>query len=167
MWSGLSLYPIINDDDVGRSRQVSTLSWIRTRDSRMKLYKYSPSDLAMAVEISTSMRQVLLRLGVTPYGGNYDVLRKAIRHFRLDTSHFSGQAWNRGLKLNPKQPLARYLANELPIQSHKLKNRLLAESVFEAACSRCGNDTWLDVPIPLELDHINGNNQRPNANLSR
>ena len=113
----------------------------------MKLYKYSPSELARAVELSTSMRQVLLKLGVKPYGGNYDVLRKAIKHFRLDTSHFSGQAWNRGLKLDPKQPLAKYLANELPIQSYKLKNRLLAERVFEAACSNCGNNTWVNAPI--------------------
>jgi hypothetical protein len=125
----------------------------------MKLYKYSPTDLAMAVEASTSMRQVLLKLGVKPYGGNYDVLRKALKHFQLDTSHFSGQAWNRGLKLDPKHPIARYLANELPMQSYKLKNRLLAENIFKAVCTKCNNTTWQDAPIPLELDHINGDNQ--------
>jgi len=125
----------------------------------MKLHKYSQNELILAVKTSTSQRQVLLKLGVKPYGGNYDVLRKAITHFQISTSHFTGQAWNRGLKLKPKQSLEKYLSNELPIQSYKLKNRLLKEDVFKPICSSCRQETWLDNPIPLELDHIDGNNQ--------
>ncbi len=71
------------------------------------------------------MRQVLQKLGVAPYGGNYDVLKKAIKFYRLKTSHFSGQAWNKGKNLPPRQPINTYLKNEVPIQSYKLKNRLL------------------------------------------
>lgn len=48
------------------------------------------------------MRQVLQKLKVAPYGGNYDVLRKAINHFGLDISHFTGQAWNKGKTLPSK-----------------------------------------------------------------
>jgi hypothetical protein len=61
----------------------------------MKLRKYSEKQLREAVKNAASMRQVLQILNVAPYGGNYDVLRKAIRHFRLDTLHFTGQAWNK------------------------------------------------------------------------
>jgi hypothetical protein len=61
----------------------------------MKLHKYSELELINAVSISTSMRQTLINLNVAPFGGNYDVLRKAIKHFNLDTSHFKGQAWNK------------------------------------------------------------------------
>ncbi|MEW5755311.1 MAG: HNH endonuclease signature motif containing protein [Pseudomonadota bacterium] len=125
----------------------------------MKLYKYTETELRKAVKQSTSMRQVLLRLDISPFGGNYDVLRKAIRHFNIDTSHFSGQAWNKGKRLQPKQPIERYLTNESAIQSYKLKNRLLKEGVLEQKCSNCDNVTWLGHPIPLELDHINGNNK--------
>jgi len=102
---------------------------------------------------------VLLKLNVAPYGGNYDVLRRAITHFHLSTSHFAGQAGNRGKSLPSKQPIECYLNNEVPIQSYKLKNRLLKEGVFKPVCSRCGNTRWLDQPIPLELDHKNGNNR--------
>ena len=125
----------------------------------MKLYKYSEEQLKEAVKSSTSMRQVLQKLNVAPYGGNYDVLRKAVKHFNLETSHFTGQAWNKDKKLPPKQPIEKYLSNELPIQSYKLKNKLLKEAIFEHECSNCRNTTWLDQPIPLELDHINGNNK--------
>jgi 5-methylcytosine-specific restriction endonuclease McrA len=102
---------------------------------------------------------VLLYLQVAPYGGNYDVLRKAIRHFRLDTSHFTGQAWNRGKQLPPRRPLEQYFRNEIPIQSFKLRNRLLREQVLAHKCSACGRKTWRRQRIPLELDHINGNNR--------
>jgi len=125
----------------------------------MKLHKYTEQELREAVISTTSMRQVLLQLNVAAYGGNYEVLKKAIEHFNLDTSHFSGQAWNKGKQLNPKQPLEKYLNNELPIQSYKLKNRLLKEGVFKHACSNCMLSKWLKKPVPLELDHINGNNK--------
>ena len=125
----------------------------------MKLHKYTETQLREAVKTSTSMRQVLQQLNVAAFGGNYDVLRKAIKHYQLDTSHFTGQAWNKGKRLTPKQPIEVYLSNKIAIQSYKLKNRLLRENVFEHVCSNCKLSKWLDIPIPLELDHINGDNK--------
>jgi len=125
----------------------------------MKLHKYSEAQLYDAVNTSTSMRQVLLKLNVAPFGGNYDVLRKAIRHYQLDISHFKGQAWSKGKKLPTKVTIDDYLTNRKPIQSFKLRNRLTKEGILEKVCSNCGLKTWLDQPIPLELDHINGNNK--------
>jgi 5-methylcytosine-specific restriction endonuclease McrA len=124
----------------------------------MKLRKYTEHQLAEAVKNSTSLAQTLSKLGVAPYGGNYVVLRKALRHFDLDSSHFTGQNWNKGKTIGPKQPLERYLTNELQIQSYKLKKKLLSEGVFKKRCSNCQNTKWLGQPIPLELDHINGDN---------
>lgn len=37
-----------------------------------------------------------------------------------------------------------------------LKRRLLEEGVKTARCEGCGGDEWRGAPIPLELDHING-----------
>ena len=125
----------------------------------MKLHKYSLEQLKTAIENSTSMRQVLIKVNVAPYGGNYDVLKKALNHFSLNTSHFSGQAWNKGKTLSAKVSIEQYLSNEKPIQSFKLKKRLLKEKIFEAKCFNCDSSEWLDEPIPLELDHINGNNK--------
>jgi hypothetical protein len=125
----------------------------------MKLHKYTEEQLKEAVKNSASMRQVLQKLDVAAYGGNYDVLRKAIKHFKLDTSFFTGQAWNKGENLPPKQPIKNHLNNKFPIQSYKLRNRLLKEGFFEHRCSKCENTNWFNRPIPLELDHINGNNK--------
>jgi hypothetical protein len=134
----------------------------------MKLRKYDQFQLREAVKNSTSLRQALEALGVAPYGGNYEVLRRAIRHFSLDTSHFTGQSWNKGKSIGPKQPLQRFLNNEIRIASFKLKKRLLAEGILSPLCSSCGRSEWLNRPIPLELDHINGNhsdNQLTNLRL--
>ncbi|HEX7176595.1 MAG TPA: HNH endonuclease signature motif containing protein, partial [Pyrinomonadaceae bacterium] len=106
--------------------------------------------------------------GVAPYGGNYHVLKRAIEHFNLDTSHFTGQLWNKGRTIGPKQPLQKYLSNELQISSYKLKSRLISEGLFAPVCSDCGQTEWLGKPIPLELDHIDGNrsdNQLSNLRL--
>jgi hypothetical protein len=122
----------------------------------MKLRKYTEHQLGEAVKNSTSLAQTLSKLGVAPYGGNYVVLKKAIEHFNLDTSHFTGQVWNKGKTIGPKQPLERYLSNQLQIQSYKLKRKLLSGGILKKRCSSCQRIEWLGQPIPLELDHING-----------
>ena len=122
----------------------------------MKLHKYSERDLRRAVKESTSLRQVLVKLHVAPYGGNYEVLKKALTYFQIDTSHFTGQSWNKGKSVGPRRPIESYLTNSAPIQSYRLKNRLLKERLFEHRCMNCKSTTWLGKPIPLELDHING-----------
>ena len=125
----------------------------------MRRLKYTTEQLQEAVQMSTSMRQVLAKLNVAPYGGNYDVLRTKLTKLGVDTSHFLGRGWNRNRQLPPKIPLERYLEGARPIQSYKLKHRLLKQGVLAPVCVGCGSQSWLDQPIPLELDHVNGNNK--------
>lgn len=40
--------------------------------------------------------------------------------------------------------------------THMLRKRLIAEGYFEPRCSSCNLTEWLQQPIPLEVDHING-----------
>lgn len=61
-----------------------------------------------------------------------------------------------------------YLYNGSSIQSHALKLKLIKEKIFEHECSRCKLSEWQGVPIPLELDHIDGehhNNELENLRL--
>ncbi|NOZ37704.1 MAG: HNH endonuclease [Gammaproteobacteria bacterium] len=133
----------------------------------MKLHKYSINQLTQAVLESSSLRQVLIKLHVAPYGGNYETLKKAVAFYSLNISHFNGQAWNKGKTLPSKYTLDDYLLNNRPIQSYKLKNRLLSNGLLSAVCSNCNREDWLNQPIPLELDHINGNNKDNRINNLR
>ncbi|HEY4213623.1 MAG TPA: hypothetical protein VGM84_19250 [Steroidobacteraceae bacterium] len=49
----------------------------------MKRSQFIRERLAAVVGESTSMRQVLTRLNLAPYGGNYDVLRRALKRFDI------------------------------------------------------------------------------------
>lgn len=123
----------------------------------MRLHKYTLEELKEAIETSSSCRQVLLKLGIKPAGGNYRTFNKAVKHFELDTSHFTGQLWSKGKTIGPQRPIEDYLSNNAYMTSSKLRVRLIKEGIFDAICSHCNLDLWLDGPIPLELDHINGN----------
>lgn len=116
-------------------------------------------ELAAALEDSRSFAEVCRRLGVRGGGGQGRLVRR-IRHLGLDTSHLQGQGWAKG-RVNPgkrpRRPLEEILVEGRAVgQTSALRRRLIEEGVKEARCESCGLDTWLDGPIPLELDHING-----------
>jgi hypothetical protein len=120
--------------------------------------KYTDEQLTIAVQGSTSIRQVLGKLGLVEAGGNYVVVRSRIQMLNLDTSHFAGKAWRRGntAPVVSAKDLSELLKKGSRVQSYKLKKRLLAESLKVLKCESCGQVEWLNQPIPLELDHING-----------
>jgi len=58
--------------------------------STVKLRKYTLDELRAAISGSVSIRQALQKLNVKAEGGNYQSFHRAVRHFALDTSHFTG-----------------------------------------------------------------------------
>lgn len=116
-------------------------------------------DLKKAVMESSSIRQVIKRLGLVPAGGNYEQIKKYIKINSFDTSHFTGKAWNKGRYGfgTPQIPLDKILIINSSYQSHKLKNRLFSQGIKLKQCEECGwSKCSIDGMIPLELDHING-----------
>ena len=113
------------------------------------------------------MSELLIRFDLKPAGGNYRCMWTLIKRLELDTSHFHGQGWNKGKKLPPKRPLTDYLSNKFPIKSYALKGKLIRENILEHKCSQCNRKTWNNKPIPLELDHIDGNHDNNNLDNLR
>ena len=130
----------------------------------MNLHKYTLEELKEAVKSSGSIRQTLIKLGVAPYGGNYDVFRKAVKHYGISTEHFHGQLWhpsdNTGIMRKSGEKRRRKLKDILTEDSHyqssKLRQRLIEEGLKERKCESCGLTEWMGQEISLELDHING-----------
>jgi len=120
------------------------------------MHRYSEEQLRTAIANATSVRQALKLLGVSTQGGMYQTIYRAVKRYSIDTSHFTGQAHNRGKALPTKKPIDIYLSNNQPINSFRLKRRLLRENLLFPKCSSCNLTVWLDAAIPLELDHING-----------
>ena len=127
----------------------------------MKRQKYTNEQFIKAVEESFSIAEVCRRLGLKEAGGNYQTVKNKIKELDLDSSHFTGKAWNKGKKLGPNyygtaKPLEEILVKNSTYQSSKLIKRLFDAGLKEHRCERCNNTEWLGYPIPLELHHING-----------
>lgn len=120
-------------------------------------HSYSLEDFKKAVEESYSIAQVLTKLGLSPKGGNYRVFKKFEKMYDIDTSHFTGQGHLKGKshKFNTT-PLSEILIKDYEYSSNKLRKRLIVEGLKEHRCECCMLNEWLGEPIPLELDHIDG-----------
>ena len=129
--------------------------------------RYTKEEFIKAVKNNISIRGVLIELGLAPYGGNYKTVKNNIKKYNLTTDHWKGQHANKGKKFPPKRPIEDYLENKFNIQSFKLKLRLLSEDIFEHKCSCCGRKEWNNQPIPIELDHIDGDNKNNNLDNLR
>lgn len=127
-------------------------------------HSYTEQQLRVAITNARSIRQALLNLNLKGEGGNYRVIHKAVAKYNIDISHFKHQGWSKNLVIGPKRDIKDYLEKGVPITSHKLRLRLLKEQIFEHRCSSCYLTFWLDGPIPLQLDHKDGNHL--NNNLS-
>lgn len=122
--------------------------------------KYTDEQFIEAIKSSFSVATTLGKLGLAGSGGNYKIFYAKVKQLNLDISHFTGQGHLKGKKhnWNKKYSLEEILVEDSNYQSHKLKNRLLKEGIKEHKCESCNLTTWLNKPVPLELEHVNGIN---------
>ena len=115
--------------------------------------------LEAAVRESDSIASAIVRIGWPANTTTRRRFRALVSLYGLDTAHFLGQASHRGKQYPERaRPANDYLElNGRPISSYDLKRKLLAEDIFDAECATCGNTTWQGCPVPLELEHKNGN----------
>lgn len=117
--------------------------------------------LVAVVAEEYSVAGVLRRLGLRAAGGNYENIARIIRSRGISTGHFTGQAHLRG-RHNPhapKRPIEQILVRGCAFQSNHLRKRLIAENILTARCGVCMLTDWLGRPIPLELDHVDGDRE--------
>ncbi|WP_411076870.1 HNH endonuclease signature motif containing protein [Streptomyces sp. cmx-10-25] len=119
--------------------------------------------LEEAVAASTNMCEVLRRLGVEVVGGQHTHISRRVRAFGVDTSHFTSSVRTESMRFNQRRrtPAEVLVEDESPYarrqRSDRLKNTMLEVGV-ENRCAECGNEgVWLELPLPLEVDHIDGN----------
>ena len=120
-------------------------------------YKYTDDEFIAAWTSSSSVRQVLGKIGLREAGGNYACAKKKANELGLTKDHMTGQAWNKGREIGPRRPLTEYLVSGKLVLSDRLKKRLIKEGLKEHKCEMCGITEWNGQPTPIELDHIDGN----------
>ncbi|WP_392966978.1 HNH endonuclease [Streptomyces sp. LN245] len=128
--------------------------------------RHGPQSLPDESELREAVAQSLSNAGVLRLLGRPDnsrlrtLIPQLTAAYGIDTSHFLGQAHQRG-KPGPT-PLKRP-ADLLVKQSGKrrtrtaLLRRALREIGVSEECAECGTGPeWLGEPMTLEIDHING-----------
>lgn len=122
-----------------------------------KTHRWTKEFLAPIVESSFSKAEVLRKLGLKGGGSNRQ-LNKYLMMFSLDITHFTGQAYLKGARIQRRmRPLSEVLVYGSGFDSVYLRKRLIREGILENVCSDCGNPpVWNGKPLVNHLDHING-----------
>jgi hypothetical protein len=126
--------------------------------------------LREVVPSAQSVADVIPMLGLEPTGPRHRVVRAEIDRLGLDSSHFLGHApYFGGVNHTPQSPesiLVFRPDQQSRRDSKKVRRAMLAIGVPEV-CARCGTGPqWQDLPMTLEIDHINGDyrdNRRENV----
>ncbi len=133
--------------------------------------KWTREILAEAVAASTTMCEVLRRLGLEVVGGHHTHISRRVKAFGIDTSHFElpSSAGRTKVRRTPENLLVmRGGPRARRAQSEQLKQALTALGVPDE-CRMCGIPAaWQGYPLPLEVDHIDGdwrNNRAENLRL--
>lgn len=135
--------------------------------------KYTKEMLEPIIKESYSLRNSMLKLGLSESGGGYSKIKKLIAEFNLDTTHFTGPLWNKGKssvtddRIKSKYTIDEMFCIDSMITNDRIKKILIDKKILEYKCCDCGNTgKWNGKPIVLELDHINGvNNDNRIENL--
>lgn len=115
-----------------------------------KDYSDRKDDLLLWVSEGQSISEMARRLECK--------IRKVTAALRTLGIDYKGNQGLRGIKIpKNKKTAIEYIESGLYISSHKLRIKLLRDGIKEHKCEVCGGETWMGKPIPLELDHIDGN----------
>jgi hypothetical protein len=106
---------------------------------------YTDEDIINHAANVTTLAQLLRSLGLIPAGGNYINMKRNLQRLTVDTSHWTGQGWNKDQQL---KDWSEYTSVD------SLKKILVKERGHR--CERCRRTMWLGEPIPLQAHHVDG-----------
>lgn len=114
--------------------------------------RYSDEELIHAYNESNTLLEILQKFDLFPAGVNYKKIKEEFVRLGLPISKF----WNSPCKRTPPRKLEELFKKDIKITSHTFKQRLLKHGYFEHKCYKCNLTKWNEKPIPIELEHING-----------
>ena len=133
-----------------------------------KIYKLSDEQFVELLKKSSTISEVLFKLGYTVKGNSwgYSQIKRRMEDLNLDHSIFKGKsAIIKTTKLNnvKKEDI---LKENCKHQRTVLRRYIIKNNLIPYKCAICGCTEWQGKTLSLELDHINGiNNDNRLENL--
>ena len=122
-------------------------------------FKYNEINIKNIILNSFNYKECLIKLNLSPKcAGNYNTLKRYIKLYNIDISHFKNDInYVNNLKLEKSLLKDILIENSTYTSTSSLKKRLYKEGLKERKCELCGQDeNWNGKHMSLILDHING-----------
>jgi len=117
---------------------------------------FTDDQFIKAVKKNKTIAGILSTLELQHTGGNYKTVHKLVKKFDLDVSHWDPYEGHKNRPSTRKIELSDILVKNSKFNRGHLKNRLIKNGLLKYQCSMCGICEWLDHPLSLQMDHING-----------
>lgn len=141
---------------------VIPTSWSNGR-LRAEMGDHTAQELRTVIEQASSLNEAIVLLGATPDATAYARLFRSAEQHGLSLQELATRGSGRR-----RRPIEDYLVRGSRVPSAKLRVRLIREGLKTHRCELCERTHWRGQPIPLELDHIDGdrfNNELENLRL--
>lgn len=127
---------------------------------RKNNYKVPDNIFIDAIKTSKSIRETILKLGLTETGSAYRIFKQRAKNLNINIDHLLGKGYLKGRTHN--------WALQIPIEeiliidssytnTTSLRKKLLKLKLVMDQCAECGlTSEWNNKPITLQLDHKNG-----------
>ena len=117
------------------------------------------------IKSSQSRSEVFDRLQMRKSGESFKILNRRIKKENIDISHFKkGGYFSKKIIVSDDKI---FIKSDRDITS-KVRSRLIKNKIIPYVCKKCNlEDKWLNEPIVLELDHIDGNRYNNELNNLR
>lgn len=130
------------------------------KQKKNTIWKLSKRELKRVVKKSTTFAEILRYFHFPEKGAQYQALKERLYWEGIDFSHIRlGWGINRGQKQPrvPKYSLDEVLTINSFFSNGNLKIRLFKDGLLKNMCLLCGLlPEWNELPLTLQLDHING-----------
>lgn len=125
--------------------------------------KISRDEFEKICKSNETLADIIREFGLSAEAGNYVTLKRRIKKDRIDISHIKlGLSSNRNRVFDRKYT-KEYILNGGSVGAKcikELKKYLLEYGILKEVCSLCGQkNSWNNLPLVLQIDHIDGNRE--------
>jgi len=121
------------------------------------LSKYTDNEIKFLLESSSSFWDFCKKLGYTNKNGNtYSYIKRELKLRNIDTDNY--RRVQRNIGRTKKKTDEQIFSPNSSYDRKDLKKKLIKENLLEYKCSECSINSWMNKPLSLQLDHINGIN---------
>lgn len=108
------------------------------------------------IKSCSTKKCILLKLGLPPNNGNYGILSKYIKIWKLDVSGLKSN--KNSITNKQKIPDDLYFSKNTSRSGPDIFKRLIFDKDVEPCCSICGVYDWQGKELTFHVDHIDGDN---------